>query len=240
MSAITTFEDPRKTEMRAAAEVALDQAGYQIVSSLAKVALPSPLKGVLQGDLQSLDGQDKRTFYFLRAAAENAVPQWLANIARASHELRAGEMYVVVREHSAAFRQSCIDAGAGLLVLTEDSTFEVVIAWDEVLPRDLDAELQIEAAKLRRSMEQKLKLLTEEVASRHHRITLLVSDMDSTAAGSYLKRIEAEYKLTDDWGLNISGMLDSISVDNASTLLPAISSLIDQGPTIPDDETAAS
>lgn len=240
MSTITTFEDPRKTEMRAAAEIALDQAGYELVSSLTKVALPEPLKGVLRGDLQSLDGQDRRTFYYLRAAADNSLPQWLANMARASHELRAGEMYIVVREYSAAFRKACVDAGAGLLLLTEDSTFEVVLAWGDVSPRDIDAELQAEIARLRRSMEQKLKLLTEEVASRHQRITLLVSDMESAAAGTYLKRIEAEYKLTDDWGLNVSGMLDTVSGDNATTLLPAISSLIDDGPTIPDDEDISS
>lgn len=226
--------------MRSATEVALDQAGYTLASTLTKVPLPAPLQGVLRGDLQSLDGEDRRTFYYLRSTTENALPQWLANIARASHDLRAGDMYIVVRDYSGPFKQSCIDAGAGLLLLTEESTFEIVLAWTDMSPRNLSAEVQEEVAKLRRSMEQKLKLLTDEVASRHQQITRLVADMESTAAGSYLKRIEAEYKATDDWGFEISTMLDGVSVENASTLLPSISALVDEGPSLPDDEAVAS
>ncbi|SMY02524.1 hypothetical protein [Brevibacterium aurantiacum] len=232
----TAFEDPAKTDLRAACEVAIDKAGYQIVSRRVKIPLPPGLSGNLRGDLQSLDGQDNRTFYFVRPSPGDILPKWLANYARASHDLRVGGMYVVVDSYSSSFKKSCAASGAGLLLLSDDNEFDMVLTWDEQDPSKVEAELARQLSELRRAMERKLKLQTEVIEHRHRNVTSLVSDMKSESANSYLKRIEVEYKNVEDWGLEISVKLDSVTNANAAKSIPEIENLIDCGPLLLDEE----
>ncbi|WP_402844655.1 hypothetical protein [Microbacterium sp. GXS0129] len=230
---ITTFEEPAKTELRAACEVAIDQAGYAVATTLQRVPLPG-LNGVLKGEVQSLNADGERTFYYVRTVAQDAVPKWLANIARASHELHAGEMYIVVREYSAQFMQSCIAAGAGLLLLNEDLVFEVVVPWAESSPQELEAALTEEINQLRRSMERKLKLTTDALTARYERTTGLVADMEDLVAASYISKVESEFKAADDWSIEISRLLDGVTSKDDATTLARVRELIEAGPASSD------
>lgn len=232
----TEFEDPAKTELRAACEVAIDQAGYQLASKLERVKMPDGLFGVLRGDLQSVDANNQRTFYYIRSVEDDVLPKWLATIARASHQLRAGEMYIVVQSYSSQFKQSCANAGAGLLVLNEDTMFDVVLSWSEVAPATLEENLEDLLKQLRRDMETKLKLATEGIQARHERITNLVFDMADKAGDEYLRKIESEYKETEDWGIEVSRLLDGVTSTSQSGMLARIREMVDVGPQVSSED----
>ncbi|MEY9260033.1 hypothetical protein ABH903_003071 [Brevibacterium epidermidis] len=232
----TTFEDPAKTDLVAACEVAIDIAGYQLVSKRIRVPLPGGLKGSLRGDLQSLDAQDNRTFYFVRPNPDDALPKWLANYARASRELRVGPMYVVVDRCSSAFEASCAAAGAGLLLINDENEFDVVLLWEDQDPSALEEALSVRLGELRREMERKLKLETEGVKQRHKNVSALVYDMPSDLGNGYLKKIEVEYKRVEDWGHYVSSRLDAVTAMSASHDVPDIEQLISAGPLLVEEE----
>ena len=150
----TAYEDPIKTDMRVAAEIAIDQAGFTLVPEPVRVAVPADLKmvGSIVGDLQSLDGSGRRTFYYLRPTIDAAVPKWIANLARASHAIEAGSLYVVVAEVSSTFIDSCRDAGAGVLRLTDDGVFEVILDYSDTAPKSIEAAREIRITTLRRDI----------------------------------------------------------------------------------------
>lgn len=235
---ITTFEEPAKTELRAACAVALDQAGYEVTPTLSRHPLPGGLQGALEGDLQSLDGQDQRTFYYLRITMDDALPKWLANIARASHVVRAGEVYVVVRDFKPSLKTSCAGAGAGLLVITEDNKLEVVLRYAEVAPIDVEAVLAIRLDKMRRSMERKLDLAQTEIKSRHHLVSQLVSDMEPEAGDKYIRKLESEYRVAEDWADEVARRLDAITSETPSAEVDALEAMIARGPRVEEDEAA--
>jgi hypothetical protein len=235
------FEEPAKTEMRGACEVAIDQAGYELVATPVRLALPSDsgLRGALIGDLQSTDATGERTFYYLRPGTSDALPKWLANIARASHGMRVGQVYVVVNEYTAAFAQSCKTAGAGLLRLNEDSVFEVVHDYYSLSPMDPAVDFSAKTALMRREMERKLELRRKEIEARYERVTHLVSDMDSAAADEYIGLVEREYKALDDWGFDLSRRLDELTTDSSPSVIASLQEAIDGGPVDDGGEAAA-
>jgi hypothetical protein len=225
------FEEPSKSEMRAACEIAIDNAGFSLVANPIKVPLPAEmnLNGSLIGDLQSLDGEDNRTFYVLRATSIDALPKWVANHARASHMLKVGSFYVVVREYSPAFKQSCIAAGAGILRLNDENQFEVVADYDTVVPASVEETLARRVSTMRRSMERKLELKRGEIESKYQRVRLLVAEMDSVAADDYVGRVENEYKVLEDWATDVSGRLDAVGGNTSEATITALAETIQAG-----------
>jgi len=218
--------------MRAACEIAIDQAGLQLSPSLVKIPMTqeSGLRGSLIGDLQSLDADDNRIFYFLRAVPIDALPKWIANFARASHALDAGEVYIVVRDYTPAFKQSCADAGAGILRLTDDNAFETVLAYSEATPVDIEQALAARQSELRRGMELKLELMRGEIEQRYQRVSHLVAEMNTEIADEYVNRVEQEYKTLDAWATEMSAKLDAIRADTTPAALAVIEDAVRTGP----------
>ncbi|MFM9877215.1 MAG: hypothetical protein ACKVOG_05110 [Rhodoglobus sp.] len=233
---MVVFEDPVKAEMRAACEVAIDQAGYQVASSPVKIPIVGGLMGSLVGDLQSLDANEQRTFYYVRPSGKEALPKWLANIARASHALNVGEVYVVVREYSTVLKQSCIAAGAGLLLLNEDSVFEVALRYTDVAPVDIAAAIDRRQTELRRSMERKLDLRRSDLEQRHHRVNQLVAEMDDEIREAYVDQVERKYKALEDWGEEVARRLDEVNSETSDTFLSGVEDTINKGPAGFEDE----
>src|SRR4051812_24700760 len=98
------FEEPAKIEMRAACEVAIDQAGHQIVEKRVALAVEDPgVEGRLKGDMQSLDSEGHRYCYYLRPRTGEALPEWLAKLASAAHGVPDIKLYIVVRDASPTF-----------------------------------------------------------------------------------------------------------------------------------------
>lgn len=235
------FEEPLKAEMRGACEVALDQAGYEVVAKPVSFVLPASmgLKGALVGDIQSLDAAGNRTFYHLRPGAIDVLPQWLANLARASHLLREGEFYVVVQQSTPNLERSCRAAGAGLLHLTDTGEMDVLISYESVTPVDVGKATADRISKLRRQLDGKMKLVRDDISSRYQQVRSIVSTLDEPVADAYVTRVETDYRVLDDWGDTLSRELDSLNVESSEADFTAVEDLIVDGPKLPDEAESA-
>jgi len=231
------FEEPAKSDLRGRSEIAIDQAGQQLVTELVSLELPSDLQlqGRLKGDLQSLDGEGYRYCYFLRPKPGDALPKWLANLAVASRHMQLVKVYVVVEEASASFERSCKAAGAGLLRVTEDNEFEHVLDFDSILPEALDAELAQSLDQLRREMETKLELHTAALKDRFQKIGELTSGMSEKLAEEYSKSTERQYRAWTDWSEKISRDLDAALAGRDREAVEHIRRELDAGPVLEDD-----
>jgi hypothetical protein len=231
------FEEPAKLEMRAGCEVAIDQAGFELVDSPVAVDLPAELglQGRLKGDLQSVDGEGNRTCYYLRPRAEDALPEWLANFASAAHSMPGVKLYIVVLTASPTFERSCKTAGAGLLVLTEDREFDMLLDFDETLPETLDAELKAGISAARRDLEAKAHLRLKELQGRFEKVGELTQGMAPDVSDPYVAGIERQYKLWTEWSEGLSAQLDGVLATRDLDALRAIKEDIGRGPTLDDD-----
>jgi len=235
---ITTYEDPAKTNLRQATEVAIDQAGLQLVGTKVKVTLEKvpDLRGNLVGDIQSLNAQEERTFYFVRPGNADTLPKWLTNYARASHVVREGSLYVVVREYTQKFEAACRAAGAGLLRLTDDEELEEVVSYDSLVPAGSPAAVSEELSQLRRRMEGTTALRQSEHESRYARVSDLVAGMDGTSGDKYIEKMERSLRAVHDWSYEVSTMLDEAELEPTEGRLSQIRELVKAGPRDPFDE----
>jgi hypothetical protein len=226
------YEDPAKTRMRIAAEVAIDQAGFAIVEEPIRIPLPSDSKilGSLLGDLQSLDADAVRTFYYLRPGSDTAVPKWIGNLARASHASEAGRVYVVVNHFVDSLVDSCREVGAGLLRLTEDSVFEIILDYTETSPRTLEEALEAKLTELRRELERKVEIVRVDIEARHGQSAGIIAGMEGDVADRYMNRFDAEYRNLDDWGSEMSTRLDELGSRSTMTEVAEVESLLTFGP----------
>jgi hypothetical protein len=226
------YEDPAKTRMRIAAEVAIDQAGFVLVEEPIRIPLPSDSKilGSLLGDLQSLDADEIRTFYYLRTGNDTAVPKWIGNLARASHASEAGRVYVVVNEYVDSLVDSCREAGAGLLRLTEDGIFEIVVDYTETSPRTLEEALEAKITELRRALERKVEMIRIDIEARHGQSAGIIAGMEGDVADRYMNQFDAEYRNLDDWGLEMSKRLDALGARSTTADVAEVESLLNAGP----------
>jgi hypothetical protein len=226
------YEDPAKTRMRVAAEVAIDQAGFTLVEEPIRIPLPSDSKiqGSLLGDLQSLDADDVRTFYYLRPVIDTAVPKWIGNLARASHASEAGHVYVVVNDYVDSLVDSCREAGAGLLRLTEDGVFEIVLDYTETSPRTLGEALEAKITELRRGLELKVEMIRVDIEARHGQSAAIIAGMEGDVADRYKNQFDAEYRNLDDWGSEMSKRLDALASRSTTGEVAEVESLLSAGP----------
>jgi len=230
----TVYEEPTKAEMRGSCEIAIEQAGYEVAGTLERVVLPSELglKGAIIGDLQGIDGNGRRVYYYIRPSVGDALPKWLANLARASHSVSSGDFYVVVRHYTAAFRQACVSAGSGLLQLTDDSTFDVIVDYEDVSPSGVETELAGQLSALRREMERKIELRRKDIEGRYQSVTRLVAEI--TNGDAYVERVEMEYRELEEWGLDLSRRMDEASEDPSPGAIAAIREMVTRGPVPPE------
>ena len=228
----TAYEDPTKTDMRVAVEIAVDQAGFALVPEPVRVAVPADLKivGSIVGDLQSVDVNGRRTFYYLRPTVDAAVPKWIANLARASHAIAAGNLYVVVNEFSSTFVESCRDAGAGVLRLTEDGVFEVVLDYADTAPKTLEASRELRITTLRRDMERRVELRRVDIDARYSQSATIIAAMDEDAADRYTNQFDSWYRENDDWGAEMSRRIDALGPRSTATDIAEVEALVSAGP----------
>jgi hypothetical protein len=235
------FEEPVKVEMRAGCEVAIDQAGFELIDPPHAIGVPPELasrlalQGRLKGDLQSADGAGSRTCYYLRPRAEDALPEWLAKLAVAAHSIPGVSLYVVVSEASPTFEKSCKTAGAGLLILTEDQEFKVILDFDSTLPEPLDDELKEGITAARRDLEAKRDLNLKELQGRFEKVGELTHGMAPVVADPYISGVERLYKIWAEWSDRLSAQLDAVLADRDVRALERIKEDIVRGPTLDDD-----
>jgi len=234
---VAPFEEPSKTELRARCEIAIDAAGYELVTTLVAIDPPPELeiRGRLKGDMQSVDGEGVRYCYFLRPNRSDVLPKWLVNFAAVAHQIGDVRMYVVVREYTPAFEKACRNAGAGLLVITDDNEFGHVVDFASTLPTPLEAAYKGRLAALRRDLEAKLHMQTNTLTDRMQKIGDLTRDMDTETADKYIRNVERQYKIWVDWGDAASRMLDVAAVNPAEQTLDAIAAEIEAGPILDPD-----
>ncbi|MDR6201056.1 hypothetical protein QE374_002965 [Microbacterium sp. SORGH_AS428] len=228
----TAYEDPTKTDMRVAAEIAIDQAGFTLVPEPVRVAVPAGLKmvGSILGDLQSLDANGRRTFYYLRSTPDLAIPKWIANLARASHAIAAGDLYIVVTEASGTFIDSCRDAGAGVLRLTEDGVFEVVLDYRATAPRSMEEAREARVTALRRNMERRVELRRVDLDARYSQAATIIAGMDEGAGDRYVSQFDAWYRANDDWGAEMSRRIDALGPRSSAADIADVEALVEAGP----------
>ncbi|MCM6764338.1 hypothetical protein NB037_18130 [Rathayibacter sp. ZW T2_19] len=215
--------------------MAVDQAGFTLVDVLERIPLPpdSQIVGSLLGDLQSVDATGTRTFYYLRPGEDTVLPKWIANLARASHALAAGHVYVVVSSYADELVRSCTDAGAGLLRLSEDGVFEMVVDYTETAPKSLEDATSDRITAIRRSMERRLEMIKVDIDARVSASASILSGMENDAAEQYLNKFEAEYRAMDSWGTDMSKRLDGLGGRSTPAEIAEVADLVDEGPRVP-------
>jgi hypothetical protein len=202
------FEDPRKTDMRGRCEIAIDAAGHELATSLSTYPLPEGLTGVIKGDLQSVDGEDVRHIYYLRPIANKAVPQWLVTTAAAARGRDDVRVLLVVEDIGAVLESSCENRGVGLLRLTEDNAFEMVVDPDDFEPEAIEEEMTTRIREARRRMEQKLDLKKSGLEKDYGRVDEITSGMPGKTREVYIESVEQALTRWDEWGVEISQKLD--------------------------------
>jgi hypothetical protein len=216
-------------EMRERSVIAIDAAGYEHVASPVAYKLSADLTGAIKGDLQSLDGEQVRQAYYLRPDGTKPIPQWLGNIARAARELDDLRVFVVVTEVSSVLEKSCRASGMGLLRLTEEDTFELVMDPGEIDAEVVAAAVMEKIRVLRRRMETKLNLKKKALESNYARVDELTTGMDPKVRDQYIEKVEQAAGRWDSWGARISEMLDEAASTGSEGLIEAAQHLIEEG-----------
>jgi len=222
------FEDPRKTDMRGRCEIAIDAAGQEMAASLETYPMPAGLQGAIKGDMQSIDGEDIRNIYFLRPVGDKPVPQWLVASAAAARERDDIRVLLVVEEVGAVLESSCRNRGVGLLRLTDDNAFELVVDPDEFEPEAIEEQLAVRIRAARRDMERKLDLRKSSLEKDYGRVDELTSGMPRDTRDKYIVSVEQALTRWDEWGLGISQKLDEAAADNDMSLVEQAEQMIEQ------------
>lgn len=228
------FEDPEKTALRARCEIAIDQAGFALVDPPETVQVPS-LRGGVKGDLQSLDAGDIRYCYYLRPSGVVSLPQWLANLATATHQIDNVKLYIVAELETPELEKACRAAGAGLLTLTADNTFTHVIDFDAVSPPVADSVLDDKVSDVRRALERKLELNKDILKDRLAHVVQLTKGMPARKEERYAEKVEGQYAQWEDWGVRVSERLDAAYAARDADAVEAIRADVEAGPLIEDD-----
>ena len=222
------FEDPRKTDMRGRCEVAIDAAGYELVAAPVARQVPG-LNGAIRGDLQSLDGEDVRCAYYLRPEGDKPVPQWIVTLAEAARDLGDLRLFVVVTRVSEVLEKSCRAAGVGLLHLTQEDTFDLVVDPDEIDPAALQEQLRARVEDARRRLELKLNLNKSALEENYSRVNDLTTGMPQKTRDDYIEKVEEAINRWEGWSQRISEMLDEARSTSNEQLLEAAENLIEEG-----------
>jgi len=223
------FEDPRKTELRERCKIAIDAAGHGLVAQPLTFRAGEGLQGGIKGDVQSLDGDEERYSYYLRLDPGRAVPQWLVNLARVARAGQDVTLFLVTGARHAVLERSCRSGQVGLLLLTEENTFEMLVDPTEADADVVAAEIATKARDARRRMETKLRLNTGSIEDNYARVNDLTVGMTSTVRDRYIEGVEASASAWDEWGQRVSAMLDEAAANGDEALLGSAEQLIEEG-----------
>lgn len=214
--------------MRGSCEIAIDAAGHELAPSLTTFPLPDTFKGVIKGDLQSVDGSDVRHIYYLRPTGNKAVPQWLVPLAAAARQRDDIQLFFVVEEVSAVLERSCQSRGVGLLRLTEDNTFEIVVNPADFEPEAIEQAVENRIKEARRRMEQKLGLKKDGLEKDYGRVDEITSGMPRKTRDEYIESVEQALTGWDEWGQAISEKLDEAAASSDGTLVDEAERMIER------------
>lgn len=228
----SVYEEPEKTRMRNLAVIALDQAGFTLVSDPVRIALPTGAKiiGSLVGDMQSINSRNVRTFYYLRPGSPGVVPKWIANLARSSHAIESGEVYIVVTDYASGMVESCKDNGCGLLRVSDEGTFEMVVDYTLTRPSSLEEVIEERLTEIRREMEHKVDSTRKLVDAKYSQYVPLIPTIHNDKADDYTERFDSQYRSIDKWGDDMSRRLDELGPRSSIKELDDLEALIATGP----------
>jgi len=192
------------------------------------------LQGAIKGDLQSLDGESIRYVYYLRPSGKKALPQWLISAAQSGREYPEIRLFVVAENIGDALEKSCRTQGMGLLKVTEDNAFEVVVDSSEQEKEERAAEFAERVTEARREMERKLQLKTKALTDDYGTVAMLTEGMPVKTRDQYIKDVEQVVARWEDWGRDISEMLDAAAAFTSETSLRSAIELTEAGIDDPD------
>jgi hypothetical protein len=234
------FEDPRKADLRKRAMVALEASGHQIIDDPAPILLPPEigLKGAIAGDIRTSDSDGVVYAHYVRTEASRPLPQWLANLATASHQLPNIRVFVIVQESTLVVEQSCRACGAGLLVVVDDSDYRLDMRVDpaEFSPEATRDKIHNQISAVRRRLETRLDLEMAAAKSRYTETTAAVIGMPADTAEIYLARAEGRATEVRAWADDLSVRLDAVTTSGDSSQLDSIARLVDRGPSTSEAE----
>jgi hypothetical protein len=233
------FEEPKKADMRARAIVAIDAAGYELLTSPRAFPIPEGLTGTIKGDLQSLNGEQVCQAYYLRPAGSKPIPQWLVNLAAAARDIDDLLLFVVVTDVSSVLEKSCRASGVGLLRLTDDDTFELVVDPEASDPVAIASALEAEIKSLRRRLETKLELNKSALEQNYSKVNELTAGMPSKTRDQYIETVEQAAGRWDEWGIRVSESLDEAGSTGNAALVQAAERMIEEGAEDEDPHEAA-
>jgi len=138
-------------------------------------------------------------------------------------------------EPSPQLEVACNSAGVGLLRLTDDNSFEMVLNYDDLDPGVVVAAFESAITEVRRSMERAYELNRRNLELKFGRMGDLTSGMAPDMADKYSENIDRQYRLWDEWSEAISTNLDAIHVSKSEPELDLVRKLVSSGPTLDDD-----
>lgn len=227
---VTPFESPSKTDLKRRCRIAVESAGYAVRDELKVIPYPPDLglHGGIKGDIQS-DGPTKDIVhaYFIRPESIKTAPEWLQNIGRASRRLRTVLTFLVISEApSKATIESCRMSGVGLLRLTDDDSFDQVVAALERAEVEASAGLVKRHRAARRQLDAKYELRHGALAERFANIAQLTRGMTDEQQRRYVEELEKEQDELNAWSEQLSVMLDEVLVSKSADDLSAVEDLI--------------
>jgi hypothetical protein len=216
--------------MRSRCEVAVDQASLQLIDPPRAVELPgAELTGRLRGDLQSVDDDGILTCYYLRPVVETVLPQWLVDFGHNVRRAPDTRLVAVYYEASSTLEQSCTAAGVGLMLLTEDNLFDLVVDFDELHPESLAKELDEMVKQLRRELDRKLDVQRTALTRRIADVNELTEGMTDETVSSFLSTLETRLRNVDDWAYETSKALDALTADFSDREYQLLKTVIETG-----------
>lgn len=227
------FEDPAKGEMRAEARAALDQAGHEECDPPKEYALGDHiegLKGVLSGDIQTLDSNGTRHLFFLRTRSKGPLPQWLSNYLRAANSISGVEGHVVVRSSDAAMVAACQAVGAGLILLRDGPTLDVLQDARDLDPNAVRDAFLERSREARRRLDNKVQMNLRSVESQFAQMDQLTAGMPHRDRARWKAAVEAKADTWHRWNDEVTARLDRVDVSLDSDELEAIERDILEGP----------
>ncbi len=226
------FEDPRKGILRERAEAAVDAAGFSIDLTRPVIAYApgSGLRGGIRGDVVADGDQGARSLYFVRVDGSRPLPQWLANYVSASFALANVAIFVVVEAIGDQLRATCEAAGAGLLRLRPDDTFEMELDYkapDQTAER---RRFQARVKTARTRLDTKLRLNQAKLETTFQESSAVTTTMTGTRREEYLTDIENAMMTWRTWAEEMAERLDALAAAQDLAALTAIEAQIVSGP----------
>lgn len=208
----TPFEDDARRALRERCMQAVERAEYSVVMPLIDLELPPELKmnGTLRGDIQVKTSTGVLHIYFLRSDSEKPVPGWLLNYARALAQTDKTEIYVVVPITSRSMEQTCKSVGYGLLALTEDNNFDLIIPASIEKIKSSARRLQDDVRSLRRELDAQVNIQRTLIENNVIDTATATAQMTTDKKVEYLEFAGNDFEALETWRTELSSDIDKL------------------------------